>query len=163
MCSIIKQFGLNEEFPGEQLEETFTWGWPKLRTFDNDYETFKNSYKMLEYHCKSIHSLWRTFKLGTIFTANNCENWGSPGLVVMEGDSRSKGCGFKSRHCILDGHFFTYICCKNCHVRLKRPKLTKKRPGLALFKKKNQIKFYLVSGTELQFSNLMSLLIWTGL
>ena len=84
---------------------------------------------------------------------------GSPGLVVMEGDSRSKGCGFKSRHCILDGHFFTYICCKNCHVRLKRPKLTKKRPGLALFKKKNQIKFYLVFGTELQFSNLMSLLI----
>ena len=41
-------------------------------------------------------------------------DWGgSPGLVVMGGDSLSKGCGFESRHRILDGHFFTYICCKN--------------------------------------------------
>ena len=30
---------------------------------------------------------------------------GSPGLVVMGRDSRFKGCGFKSRHHILDGHF----------------------------------------------------------
>ena len=30
---------------------------------------------------------------------------GSPGLVVMGVDSRSKGRGFKSRHRILDGHF----------------------------------------------------------
>ena len=30
---------------------------------------------------------------------------GSPGLVVMGGDSCSKGCGFKSWHCILDGHY----------------------------------------------------------
>ena len=29
---------------------------------------------------------------------------GSPGLVVMGGDSRSKGCGFESWHRILDGH-----------------------------------------------------------
>ena len=29
---------------------------------------------------------------------------GSPGLVVMGGDSCTKGCGFKSCHCILDGH-----------------------------------------------------------
>ena len=27
------------------------------------------------------------------------------GLVVMGGGSRSEGCGFKSRHHILDGHF----------------------------------------------------------
>ena len=33
----------------------------------------------------------------------------SPGLVVMGGDSCSKGHEFESRHCILDGHFFTYI------------------------------------------------------
>ena len=33
----------------------------------------------------------------------------SPGLVVMG----AKGRGFKSRYRILDGHFFTYICCKN--------------------------------------------------
>ena len=30
---------------------------------------------------------------------------GSPGLVVMGGDSCSKVCGFESHHCILDGHF----------------------------------------------------------
>ena len=29
----------------------------------------------------------------------------SPGLVVMGEDSCSEGCEFKSRHCILDGHF----------------------------------------------------------
>ena len=32
-------------------------------------------------------------------------NNGSPGLVVMGGNSCSKGCEFESRHCILDGHF----------------------------------------------------------
>ena len=31
---------------------------------------------------------------------------GSPGLVVMGGDSCSEGCGFESQHRILDGHFF---------------------------------------------------------
>ena len=30
---------------------------------------------------------------------------GSPGPVDMEGDSLSKGCGFKSWRWILDGHF----------------------------------------------------------
>ena len=30
---------------------------------------------------------------------------GSPGLVVMGGVSCSEGRGFKSRHCLLDGHF----------------------------------------------------------
>ena len=33
------------------------------------------------------------------------EYGGSPGLVVMGGDSCSKGRGFESRYCILDGHF----------------------------------------------------------
>ena len=37
---------------------------------------------------------------------------GSPGLVVMGGDSCSKGRGFESQHRILDRHFFTFICCK---------------------------------------------------
>ena len=35
---------------------------------------------------------------------NFCTN-GSPGLVVMGGDSCSEGGGFESRHHILDGHF----------------------------------------------------------
>ena len=36
---------------------------------------------------------------------------GSPVLVVMGGDSYYKGCGFKSQQHILDGHYFTFICC----------------------------------------------------
>ena len=35
-----------------------------------------------------------------------------PGLVVMWGDSISEGRGFESQHCIIDGHFFTYIVVK---------------------------------------------------
>ena len=34
------------------------------------------------------------------------------GLVVMGGDSCSKGCGFKSRHCILGGHFLLIFVVK---------------------------------------------------
>ena len=40
----------------------------------------------------------------------------SPALVVMGGDSCSKGCGFELQHRILDGHLFPCICCKNCTV-----------------------------------------------
>ena len=47
---------------------------------------------------------------------------GSPGVVVMGGDLCCKGCEFESQHHILDGHFFKYICCKNCNVCLKRRK-----------------------------------------
>ena len=36
----------------------------------------------------------------------------SPGVVAKGGDSYSAGRGFESQHCILDGYFFTYICCK---------------------------------------------------
>ena len=42
-----------------------------------------------------------------------------PGLVVMVDDSCSEVVGSN----ILDGHFFTLICCKNCIVCLKRPKI----------------------------------------
>ena len=35
--------------------------------------------------------------------------------MVMGGDLSSEGCEFKSLHRILDGHFFAYICCKNCN------------------------------------------------
>ena len=58
--------------------------------------------------------------------------------MVIGRDSRSEGRGFHSRYHILDGHFFTYICCKNCSgVCLKRPKLTKKGGGWQIFFKKN--------------------------
>ena len=59
---------------------------------------------------------------------NNLQEGGNPGLAVMGGDSCSKDCGFESWLCILDGHFFTYSCCKNCNdVCLKRPKINVKR------------------------------------
>ena len=58
----------------------------------------------------------------------------------MGRDSHSKGCGFKSRHHILDGHFFTFICCKNCNVCLKRPKINKKEAGVGPFFLKKKLR-----------------------
>ena len=61
---------------------------------------------------------------------------GSPGLVVMGGDSWSEGCGFESWHRKLDGYFFTHICCLNCNFSSKRPKINDKRGrGWPIFKK----------------------------
>ena len=57
------------------------------------------------------------------------------GVVVMGRDSRSKGRGFKSRRHILDGYFFTYFCCKNCNVCLKRLKINEKEVGVGPFNK----------------------------
>ena len=62
---------------------------------------------------------------------------GSPGLLVMGGDSHSKGRGFESRHCILDGHFFTYICCKNLKCLFEKTENERKRGrGWPVFFKK---------------------------
>ena len=56
--------------------------------------------------------------------------------MVMGDDSCSKGRGFQSQHHILDGHFFTLICCKNCNdFCLKRPKINKKDAGVGPFLK----------------------------
>ena len=44
--------------------------------------------------------------------------WGSPGLVVMGDESCSRGHGFKSRRCILDGHFITSFVVKIGRVRI---------------------------------------------
>ena len=41
--------------------------------------------------------------------------------MVIGGDSRPRGRGFKSRYRILDGHFFTFLVAKI--VCLKRPKI----------------------------------------
>ena len=63
--------------------------------------------------------------------------------MVMGRDSRSKGHGFGSRHCILDGHFFKNICCKNCNVCLKRPKIIEKEAGVGTFlKNKKQVLYF---------------------
>ena len=61
---------------------------------------------------------------------------GSPGLVVIGGDSCSKGREFESQHHILDGHFSHLFVVKIVMFVLKRPKINdKKRPGLAHLKK----------------------------
>ena len=58
--------------------------------------------------------------------------------MVMGRDSHSEGRGFKFQHHILDGHFFTCICCKNCNdICLKRPKINEKEAGVGPFFKKN--------------------------
>ena len=70
--------------------------------------------------------------LGPTKTNREWPKDGSPGLVFMGGDSRSKGREFESWHCI---HFYTCICCTNCNVCFKGRIKTKKRPGLAHLKK----------------------------
>ena len=62
---------------------------------------------------------------------------GSPGLVVMGDDSCLEGCWFESQCRILDGHFFTLMCCKNCIFCLKRLKINEKEAGVGPFYKKS--------------------------
>ena len=47
---------------------------------------------------------------------------GSPGLLVMGGDSYREGRGFESQHHILDGHYYHIFVVKNSDVCLKRQK-----------------------------------------
>ena len=72
------------------------------------------------------------------YRSKSFELGGSLGIVVLEGDSRSKGHGFESRRRILDGHdiFSHWFVVKSCIVCLKRPKINEKRPGLVHFFKK---------------------------
>ena len=51
--------------------------------------------------------------------------------MVMGDDSFSRGCEFESWRCILDGHVFAMICCKNCIFCLKRSRINEKETGLA--------------------------------
>ena len=46
----------------------------------------------------------------------------------------SKGCGLEYWCPILGGHFFTLICCRNCIVCLKRPKINEKEARVGPFK-----------------------------
>ena len=65
---------------------------------------------------------------------------GRPGLVVMGDNSCSKGRGFESQWYCHTGWtfltFFTLICCKNCIVCLKRPKMNEKEAGVGPFLKR---------------------------
>ena len=58
-------------------------------------------------------------------------------------NSCSRGPGFESQRCILDGYFFTFICCKNCIVCLKRPKINEKEAGVGPFLRNNFLFFLL--------------------
>ena len=62
---------------------------------------------------------------------------GSTGLVVMGGDSSSEGRAFEYQLHILDGHFYTFICCKNCNGCMKMTEVKEKRPRMAHFFKKD--------------------------
>ena len=53
---------------------------------------------------------------------------GSPGLVVIGGDSSFQGCGFKSQHCILDGHFSHLFAAKNVML-FERTEINEKEAG----------------------------------
>ena len=46
--------------------------------------------------------------------------------MVMGRDSCSKGCGFESQHCILDGHFSHPFVVK---FMFEKTKINEKRPG----------------------------------
>ena len=83
----------------------------------------------------------RSFCIAQIVYTNNDGRGGSPGLVVMGRDSRSEGRGFDSWYRILDGHFFTYICCKNCIVCLKRPKINEEEAVVGPFFLKTMMEF----------------------
>ena len=56
----------------------------------------------------------------------------------MGGDSCSKSREFESQHRILDGHFFTFICCKNCNLCLKRQNINEKEAGVGPFETQNR-------------------------
>ena len=57
--------------------------------------------------------------------------------MVMGGDSCFKGREFKSQHHILDGHIYTFICCKKCNVCLKKMKINVKETEDGHLKKVN--------------------------
>ena len=103
------------------------------------------SFNQLEVICSELH-------INTVLKFGR-----SPGLVVMGGDSRSKSHGFESQHCILDGHFFTYIfVVKICNVCLKRPKINEKEAGVGpFFFKKKDLKKIIISYGKIAY-------VWAG-
>ena len=58
--------------------------------------------------------------------------------MVIRGDSCTEGCGFESQYRILDGHCFTFTCCKNQKGLFDRMKINKKEAGNGPVFKKNQ-------------------------
>ena len=56
----------------------------------------------------------------------------SPGLVVMGGDSCSKGREFEPLHCILDGHF-SHLFVVKIVMLFKKTKIKEKETGVGPF------------------------------
>ena len=78
------------------------------------------------------HSALFQGRLATLLGKMLWDEGGSPGLVVMGNDSCLRGSGFESWRRILDAQDIFHIdLFKNCIDCLKRPKINKKRPGLA--------------------------------
>ena len=100
----------------------------------------------MEYSISAILCItnWTLFLFGSFCSASSSfKVWsqgGSPGVVVMGGDSCYEGHGFESRQHILDEHFFTYVCCKKRNdVWLKRQKINDKIGlGWPIYKKNEQ-------------------------
>ena len=62
--------------------------------------------------------------------------------MVMVDDSCLRGCGFESRRRILDGHFFTLICCKNCIICLEKTESKQKEAGVGPLKNLLKVNFH---------------------
>ena len=97
----------------------------------------------LSFLWKCLTGQWPLFNLFGLHIIHRFEQknppdrGGSPGLVVMGDDSCLRGCGFESRHCILDWHDIFCINLLYLDCLFQRPKMNKKRPGLALLIKQH--------------------------
>ena len=66
--------------------------------------------------------------------------------MVMGDDSCSRGPGFKFLRQILDGHFFTLICCKKLYCLLGKTKNKRKKSLELAHLKKNLTCFWAIAG-----------------
>ena len=64
---------------------------------------------------------------------HHCSKQKGPVLVVMEGDSCSKGSEFESQHHIMDGHFFTYLFAEKIVILFENDEKNEKIAGLDHF------------------------------
>ena len=60
----------------------------------------------------------------------------SLGLVVIGGDSCTKGCEFESQQCTLDGHFSHTYLLKNLQWVFEKTKINEKEAGVGPFLKR---------------------------
>ena len=77
-------------------------------------------------HKKLLNILYNFKIWGKLIAVAMLGTWAG---VVMWLDSCFEGCGFESQLRILDGHFFTLVCCKNSNVCWKKTENKRKRGG----------------------------------